>query len=254
MKLLVCLLALLYVAHSVCLASAKTERYVRSNASTTCPTKSCLTLNEYANDSVKYFTSDTSFVFFDGEHYLDSALWIRNKTNISMNGANVNVTIVILPNAYFKFTESREFVLNSLIIRFHGYQGFDSDEGFGSALIIENSHRFALSNLNFSRYPGAEGLSRAIFLQQSTVNITNSSVSNCNNTQGSAIYTSWSTINFFGSNYFSRNRVLNEGTLFVFSSSVFFNGSTIFDGNEGFGTDYPAQGQVEQFTWKAPLW
>ena len=54
---------------------------------------------------------------------------------------------------------------------------------------------------------------------------------------------SWSTINIFGSNYFSRNQVLIEGTLFVFNSRVFFNGSTIFDGNEGFGTpDYPVQG------------
>ena len=240
MKLLVCLLALFFVAHSVCLASAKTEHYVRSNASTTCPVKPCLTLNEYANDSVKYLTSDTSFVFLDGEHYLDSALWVRNKTNISMRGNNVNVTIVLLSNAYFKFTESQEFVLNSLIIRFRELY---SDEGFSSALIIENCHGFVLSNLKFNRYPGTEGLSRAIFLQQSTVNITNFSVSNCNNTQGSAIYASWSTINFFGSNYFSRNQVLIEGTLFVFSSSVFFNGSTIFDGNQGFGTfDYPAQG------------
>ena len=70
MKLLVRLLALLFVVHSVCLASAKTERYVRSNTSTTCPVKSCLILDEYANDSVKYFTSDTSFVFLDGEHYI----------------------------------------------------------------------------------------------------------------------------------------------------------------------------------------
>ena len=233
MKLLVCLLALLSVVHSVRLASAKTEHYVRSNASTACPTKSCLTLNEYANDSVKYFTSDTSFVFLDGEHYLDSALWIRNKTNISMRGANVNVTIVLLSNAHFRFSKSQEFVLSLLIIRFHG---FDSDVGFSSALIIENCHGFTLSNLKFSRYSGTEGLSRAIFLQQSTVNITNSSVSNCNNTQGSAIYASCSTINFFGSNHFSRNRVLLKGTLFVFSSSVFFNGSTIFNGNKGFGT------------------
>ena len=221
MKLLVCLLALLFVAHSVCLTSAKTERYVRSNASTACPVKSCLTLNEYANDSVKYFTSDTSFVFLDGEHYLDSALWVQNKTNISMRGTNVNVTIVLRSNAYFKFTESQEFVLNSLIICFNGYQGFDSDDsGFSSALIIENCHRFRLSNLKFIRYPGAEGLSRAIFLQQSTVNISNSSVSNCNNTQGSAIYASWSTINFFGSNYFSRNQVLNEGTLILYLAQV----------------------------------
>ena len=37
--------------------------------------------------------------------------------------------------------------------------------------------------------------------------------------------------------------MLIEGTLFVFSSSVFFNGSTIFDGNVGYGTfDYFAQG------------
>ena len=125
MKLLVCLLALLFVAHSVCLASAKTEHYVRSNASTTCPVKSCLTFNEYANDSVKYFTSDTSFIFLDGEHYLDSALWIQNKTNISMNGANVNVTIVLLSNVHYRFSKSQEFVLNSLIIRFQGYHGFD---------------------------------------------------------------------------------------------------------------------------------
>ena len=115
---------------------------------------------------MKYFTSDTSFVFLDSEHYLDSALWVRNKTNISMRGANVKVTIVLLSNAHFRFSKSQEFVLNSLIIRFHEYHY--------SALIFENCHGFALFNLKFSRYPGAEGLSRTIFLQQSTVDITNS--------------------------------------------------------------------------------
>ena len=61
--------------------------------------KPCLSLSEYVADQEKYFTSDSSFVFLEGEHYLDSLLKLKDISNVHLKGNSVNVTVIMTPDS-----------------------------------------------------------------------------------------------------------------------------------------------------------
>ena len=115
MKVLYYLLVLFVFLHS---GSAVTEYYVRSTTSTDCPAEPCLTLNEYAHNPEKYFTSNTAFIFLDGEHYLNIPLVIGTLSNISMNGTS-NVTINVSRYANIMILLSQNIAMSSLEIKYH---------------------------------------------------------------------------------------------------------------------------------------
>ena len=77
------LLVLLIPVLSLCGA---TEYYVRPTepTNTSCPAQSCLTLNQYVNDSDRYFQSNTVFKFLPGTHHMDRPVTIGNVHNMSL--------------------------------------------------------------------------------------------------------------------------------------------------------------------------
>ena len=232
MNFLIRLVALLYVVHSLHLASAKIELYVRSNSSTTCPTKSCLTLDEYAADKETYFTSVTTFIFLEGKHYLNSPLWINSKNNISMKGINTNVTIIMSPNARLGLWNCENFALRSLEVQYYGCVQDISEDDSCSALMIYGSRDVELTGVKFSRFLGIEAtFSKAVILQESTAHITDSSFFNGAHTCGGAFCIIQSMAIFSGTNSFVSNRALYGGAFCVGNSMVVFNGTTTFDGN-----------------------
>ena len=60
------------------------EHLVQTNCSSY--SNSCRTFNDYANDADTYFTSDSSFHFMKGTHYLNVTLSIKNVVNLSFVG------------------------------------------------------------------------------------------------------------------------------------------------------------------------
>ena len=77
------LLILLIPVLSLCGA---TEYYVRPTepTNTSCPAQRCLTLNQYVNDSDRYFQSNTVFKFLPGTHHMDRPVTIGNVHNMSL--------------------------------------------------------------------------------------------------------------------------------------------------------------------------
>ena len=79
------LLLLLVPVLSLCGA---TDYYVRPTdeaSSSFCPAgRPCLTLNQYTNESDRYFTSNTVFKFLPGTHHLDRPVIIRDVQNVSL--------------------------------------------------------------------------------------------------------------------------------------------------------------------------
>ena len=63
-----------------------TEYYVRPTepTNTSCPAQPCLTLNQYINDSDRYFKSNTVFKFLPGTHHMDAPLDIGYVHNLSL--------------------------------------------------------------------------------------------------------------------------------------------------------------------------
>ena len=78
------LLHLLLAVLQVCSA---TEYYVRPTepADTTCPgQKTCLTLNEYTNNTDHYIKSNTVFIFLSGKHHMDRPLEVTDMQNVTL--------------------------------------------------------------------------------------------------------------------------------------------------------------------------
>ena len=228
------LLALLFCLQ---LGSAVTEYYVRSNTSAACPTESCLTFNEYVNDTETYFTSNTSFIFLEGEHYLDSALVVDGRSDISMKAsANANVAITLSRNVFIQFQDSQAFLMSSITINHLG----SDNHRLNSALLFADLHNIQLTSVTFRKIPNVAVLStRAVRVYNSTARITDCSFFDGSlgmgdtdaNYDGGAVYIEHSTVEFIGYAHFSGNSARNGGAILVRYSNLSICGNMTFTNN-----------------------
>ena len=218
--------------------SAVTEYYVQSNTSADCPTESCLTFNEYVNDTDLYFTSNTSFIFLEGEHYLDSALVVDGKSDISMKAsANANVIITLSPNAVIRFQDSQALVMSALMMHYHGSDSYNK-----SALELVDLQNMELINVTFRKFPAAFNsyAMRAVLVDNSTACFTDCSffddslrmVNALDVDDGGAISINKSTVELLGSVHFTGNSArVGGGAIFVQDSNLMINGTMTFVNN-----------------------
>ena len=220
------LLALLFFLQP---GSAVTEYYVWSNTSAACPTESCLTFNEYVNDTETYFTSNTSFIFLEGEHYLDSALVVDGKCDITMKAStNASVTIIFSSNAVIRFQDSQAFVVSSLMIHYHG-----SDQ-YESALELFYSQNIQLTGVEFEKSLDTMYASRAVLMYNSTVSITDCSFFNGSigtGKDGGALFVTHSTVELLGCVDFTGNSAEYGGAIAARYSTLSVYGNTAFESN-----------------------
>ena len=215
--------------------SAVTEYYVWSNTSAACPTESCLTFNEYVNDTETYFTSNTSFIFLEGEHYLDSALVVDGKSGITMRvSTNAGVTITLSPNAVIRFQDSQAFVMSSLKIHNPG-----SDQ-YESALELVDSQNMQLVSITFEKILEVVQPSRAVLVHKSTARLSDCSFLNGSlgiedtfaaNISGGAILIKYSTVEFLGRADFVGNLAATGGAIAAADSALSFSGNVSFARN-----------------------
>ena len=160
MKVLYVILALLYTGFC---ASGAGVFYVRSKTSDTCLDNPCLTLSDYIHSTGEYFTSDTNFIFLEGEHDLSDLLVLDNITNLTLSGVTSKVSIVISAEAGVSCTNSQAIVMSSLMIKYRG----KVKEGTHPALLFSNSQSVLIADVDLT------GFSNAISFIQSTGRITN---------------------------------------------------------------------------------
>ena len=101
--------------------SAKIVYCVTPNATScsSCPHNSthCATLSEYARETEKYFTSDTTMVFLSGGHTLDTNITVANVARLTMRGESFSgnrATIACNGPFGLSFTSMAEFKIYSL--------------------------------------------------------------------------------------------------------------------------------------------
>ena len=218
--------------------SAVTEYYVRSSTSADCPTESCLTFNEHVNDTDLYFTSNTSFIFLEGEHYLDSALVADSKNDISMKAsANANVIITLSPNAVIRFQDSQALVMSALMMHYHSCDGYNK-----SALELVDSQNTELINVTFRKFPAAFNsyAMRAVLVDNSTACFTDCSFLDDSLRMGNAlavdaggaISINKSTVELLGSVHFTGySAVYSGGAIFVRYSNLLIIANMTFLNN-----------------------
>ena len=228
------LLHLLALFFSLQPSSAVTEYYVWFNTLAACPTESCLTFNEYVNDTETYFTSNTSFIFLEGEHYLDSALVVDGKSDITMKAStNASVTITLSSNAVIRFQDSQAFVVSLLKIHYHG------SDRYKSALELVHSQNMQLTNITFKKILDVRP-SRAVLVYNSTARISDCSFFNgsiqmenpfAGNDLGGAILITLSTVEFLGCTNFIGNTAAVGGAITAVDSALSLSGNVSFASN-----------------------
>lgn len=206
-------------------ASSAIEYYVRPNiSSVNCPANSelCLTLDEYAGDTDRYFTSNARFLFLEGEHYMNDAPVLASVTNISLTGVNANVAIVVTEDNGFSVLDSVEVLLASL-------QFIQTKNVSQFLLLVNNTNMMEIANVMFKM----NDYSQAIYFSVSTASVTNCSFYNgYAGSHRGAILSISSSISFLGANIFKNNRADSYGGAIAFSySSVTFNSNSTFQNN-----------------------
>ena len=174
-------------------------------------------------------TSNTSFIFLEGEHYLDSALVVNGKSDITMK-ANANVTITFSANALIRFQDSQECVMSSLVIHHH-----DSNL-YQSALELVDSRNMQLNSIEFKKNPTFNNATRTAFVYNSTARITDCSFINSlpemgDSNTGGAIDIRLSTVEFLGYAHFTGYSARYGGAIAAWYSNMFFYGNTTFTNN-----------------------
>ena len=227
-KVLCVLSALLY---TVLCASGTSVFYVHLATSDTCPGHPCLLLSDYTHDTEEYFTSDTLFLFLEGEHDLSDLLVLDNITNLTLSRVSEIVTIVMSAEAGVSCTNSQAIVMSSLMIEYRGKVKEDTH----SALLFSNSHSVLIADVDLTGFNEESNDFHAISFNQSTGRITNCSFTSCHGLYGSAIYLSSSDleVNFAGTSLYANNTVDFTGAaIHAEDSTLTFNGSHHFLGNE----------------------
>ena len=218
--------ALLY---TVLCASGTSVFYVRPATSDTCPGHPCLLLSDYTHDTEEYFTSDTNFIFLEGEHDLSDLMVLDNITNLTLSGVSSKVSIVMSAEAGVWCTNSQAIVMSSLMIEYRGKVKEDTH----SALLFSNSHSVLIADVHITGLNEESNDFHAISFNQSTGRITNCSFISCLGQYGSAIYVSSSEVNFAGTSLYANNTVDFTGAaIHAEDSTLAFNGFHHFLGNE----------------------
>ena len=206
-------------------SSATTVHYVRSTTSTSCPTEPCLPLSNYTSNKDQYFTSGTTFVLLEGEHYLYTPLLLSNVYDITMRGEGAErVTIVLSSKASLSYINSQEILLSSLEIVYHG----NTEMSLKSALTFESSQS-QIINVQFVGLTTNVNQSRGVTLIQSTVNIVNCSFTNGYSEYGGAIHMlNFSTATLSSVNFTNNTATQAGGAIFANSSSLTFTDNNSF--------------------------
>ena len=229
--------------------------YVKSNDSShhNCP-GSFLTLDEYINDSTRYFIAGSTFIFLPGNHSQQNALNISNISDIiwrrndsisndviilnsgSLHCYNVtNFTIeglnfVRSTNApIFAFTRSA-ILLSSLV-----FQSNTGDMATTERAVQLNHSNIIIINTSFEGIRGGAVMAtdHSTLTLIDTAFIGNEAPPKGNKSIGGAIYCVNSTINMTGNNFLNNNRAnLEGGAVYIWRGSLIITGIANFSENE----------------------
>ena len=246
---------LLFIQMLVFSTPIQSTNYVKSNNSSlhNCP-GSCLTLDEYINDSMRYFTTGSIFIFLPGNHSQQNALSISNISSMIWRGNNSGLNdVIILSSGSLHCYNVTDFTIEGLkFVRLTNVPVF----AFTRSAIL-------LFSLNFQSNTGNMATAeRAVQLNHSNITIINTSfegirggavMATDNSTltlidtafigneappkghknSGGAIYCVNSIINMTGKNFLNENRAnYKGGAVNIRNGSLIITGIANFSENE----------------------
>ena len=200
-------LSLLYSLHPCKAAVFYVKPTWSHNA--TCPSDHpCLTLNEYANNSTRYFTSDTVFLLLSGHHELDISFDISSINNLTLKPFEDSGSVVIHAiNSTIRFVHATEAAIIALT--------FQTTDVYPRAPI----------------FPSTNPL---IIMIESTTLLITDSIFKLH--QQSGIRSENSKLSISGNTAFFNNTADSGGSALVFggTSIILLTGNITFQGNGGY--------------------
>ena len=172
------------------------------DGSLNCPDQLCLTIEEYAENALEYFTDRSTFVFLAGNHSLRILLSLTNTHNVTLTGeaSGSYSTIVCESNANIWFLNASHLKLEQLTF---DLLFLEQPAQPTSLLSVVDSVNVKVDSVLFR----GNGISRfgAISISKSNVIIENSAFKGNCRTEGGAISAYQANITLNG-NYFVNNR------------------------------------------------
>ena len=214
-------------------AAAESIHYVRHNASSSgnCPLQPCLLLDQYIQESSKYFKTESTFIFLPGKHFLKTSLNITAVSNISFRGAQDNSHSTIICSDAITATNVTSLEIKGLTF----ILSLDQLNGQSSSLVFISSQEVAIANSVFQNgsiySPG-----RAILSTDSEVTITNCLFESNKGDNGGAIFAEQGTFIILIGNTFTRNQATERGgAIYAEESTISLTGSVMnnFSRNSG---------------------
>ena len=211
-------------------AAAESIHYVKQNASSSgdCPLQPCLLLDQYIQESSKYFKTESAFIFLTGKHFLKTSLNITAVSNISFRGAQDNSHSTIICSDAITATNVTSLEIKGLTF----ILSLDQLNGQSSSLVFISSQEVAIANSVFQN--GSTG--RAILSTDSEVTITNCLFEANKGDNGGAIFAEKGTLITLIGNTFTRNQATKRGgAIYAKNSTISLTGSVMnnFSHNSG---------------------
>lgn len=219
-------------------ASTSELRYViKSNSSLQdCPAPDqsvpCLTLDLFAQKSARYFTSGSTFVFFAGNHTLNTTVAVTNVVNLTLKSINTSrpsadVSITLINNANFQVHSVVNLTLHGLRFLLHS----DLLSADIDALMITRSREVLIANSIFEGSGDLnKTLGRALHIRNSAITITNSHFERNTGLNGGALFAeSGSRITLANVTFIGNKARLRGGAICASQSSVIFWNGVFYD-------------------------
>lgn len=210
------------------LSTAEDVQYIKPSTSGDCPGQLCLTLDQYIQNSSKFFTTGSVFEFLSGNHSLGTSLNITAVSNISLRateGSRAIVTCndeVTVNNVTSLNIKGITFILNLTL-----------QEGkLLSAFIFTNSQEVIISNSIFKK-ESINSPGRAILSTDSSITIVDCLFENNRASDGGAIFAGQKTVMTLTGNNFTRNEAGKGGAIYAEKSEISLSGS-LMDYNSGY--------------------
>lgn len=194
------------------IASAEHVCYVKPSTSSSCPGQPCWTLDEYVKQQENYFTTGSTFQFMAGNHSIDSAVYLRDISNITFrtefdNAVNIRSDSELV---IFNCNNVANFVIQGITWSFFTGKNL-------SLLSFVNSKQILLKESAF------HGNFRAVLSDHCTVTVENCLFEGNTGFYGGAIHAAnGSNITLTGSTFCRNRALLGGGAIYVSESFLTF--------------------------------
>ena len=196
-----------------------------------CPSKPCLTLNEYIQESGRYFISGSIFVFLSGSHSLETPLNITSVSNIAFIGKNDSYPNILCADRV-SVNNVTDFAIERIIFILILAQ---QEGALSSAFIFTGCEEVTIANSLFQKKI-IDTQGNAIMSTSSNITITGCLFEGNTGNNGGAIFARQNTfLSLIGSTFLKNKAKVRGGAIYAENCTISLRGDVTsnFSRNSG---------------------